>query len=93
MRVISDWAMYDLLKSAFDNAVGEATWGMDNDEIELYLVAVKDDYSELSVLVNPTEDDKRKFYEDHAGDGWYTEESDDYLYLVDEWLQMGFDLR
>ena len=94
MNVFSDWEVYEALVSAFRCAVDDALWGKDDEDDEhQYLVTVKADYSELYVLVDPTGEEEREFRSKYSGDDWYTESSDDYDYIVDVWLQFGFDLR
>lgn len=95
-RVRSDWSIYEDLKAAVEREIEDAMWGEyeNGEEPAEYVVAVSEDYEQVEVLVDPSKEEKEEFLRVHSEDnGWYSIVSDDYFDIVENWLQMGFDLR
>ncbi len=95
-KVRSDWSIYEDLKAAIEREIDSKTWGLydGDDEPGEYVVAVSEDYEQVEVLVDPTDEDKKAFLEKHSEqNGWYSVVSDDYFYIIEDWAQFGFDLR
>ncbi|MBR3467408.1 MAG: hypothetical protein IKH15_09340 [Bacteroidales bacterium] len=89
MAKASEWQRYQLLKALFEQAIEDATWGMD-EEVYHYLIFISKDEDEVIVFVNQSDAEQAALIEEYSDYDVETATSyEDAMKIAEQ----GFDLR